>query len=110
MENPFEIIIEKINSIEHLLLEIKHSQSGTINSKSYDVGFMNVTQVAEYLSLAKPTIYALVHKMKIPNYKQGKRLYFKKADIDQWLTKSRRKTREEIEQEAADYIIRKKKN
>ena len=70
---------------------------------------MNVTQVAEYLSLAKQTIYALVHKMEIPNYKQGKRLYFKKADIDKWIEKSRRKTREEIEQEAADYIIRKKR-
>jgi len=109
MENPFEIIIEKLNNIEHLLLEIRHGQRGTINSKSHDVEFMNVTQVAEYLSLAKQTIYALVHKMKIPNYKQGKRLYFKKADIDEWLSKNRRKTNEEIEQEATDYLIRKKR-
>ena len=92
-----------------MLLEIKHGQRGAINSKSNDVEFMNVTQVAEYLSLAKPTIYSLVCKMEIPNYKQGKRLYFKKADIDEWLSKSRRKTREEIEQEASDYIIRKKR-
>jgi len=109
MENPFEIIIEKINNIEQLLLEIKQEQRGTINPKSYAIEFMNVTQVAEYLSLAKQTIYSLVHKMEIPNYKQGKRLYFKKMDIDEWLSKSRRKTREEIEQEAADYIFRKKR-
>jgi len=109
MENPFEIIIEKLNNIEQLLLEIKQGQGGTFNSKSPNVEFMNVTQVAEYLSLAKATIYALVYKMEIPNYKQGKKLYFKKADIDEWLSKSRRKTREEIEQEAANYIIRKKR-
>jgi excisionase family DNA binding protein len=108
MENTFEIINEKLNTIEQILLEIKQEQRGTSNSKSNAIEFMNVTQVAEYLSLAKATIYGMVHKLEIPNYKQGKRLYFKKADIDQWLTKSRRKTREEIEEEAADYIIRKK--
>jgi len=109
MENPFEIIIEKLNNIENLLLEITDGQRGISNPKKPDVEFMNVTQVAEYLSLAKQTIYHLVHKMEIPNYKQGKRLYFKKLDIDEWLTKTRRKTRVEIEQEAADYLIRKKR-
>lgn len=67
---------------------------------------MNVQQVAEYLTLSVQTIYGLVHKMEIPNSKRGKRLYFKRSEIDEWISQSRRKTRVEIEQEATNYLLR----
>ena len=71
---------------------------------------MNVQQVAEYLTLSVQTIYTLVHKMEIPNAKRGKRLYFKRSEIDDWISRSRRKTRVEIEQEASNYLLRSRKH
>ncbi|MCF8293993.1 MAG: helix-turn-helix domain-containing protein [Chitinophagaceae bacterium] len=107
MENPFELILEKLNKLEKDILEIKeikyHAASG-INSNE----LMNIQQVAEYLSLSVPTLYGYTSHMEIPHMKRNKRLYFRKAEIDEWLLKSRRKTREEIEKKADNYTRRRK--
>jgi hypothetical protein len=47
--------------------------------------------------------------MEIPNAKRGKRLYFKRSEIDDWISQSRRKTVAEIEQEASNYLLRSRK-
>jgi excisionase family DNA binding protein len=109
MENPFEIIIQRLNAIERLLYEIKTGKQVEIMPVAYSNELMNVQQVAEYLSLSVQTIYGLVHKMEIPNAKRGKRLYFKRAEIDDWISQSRRKTIAEIEQEASNYLLRRRK-
>lgn len=45
---------------------------------------------------AVPTIYDLVSKRKIPHSKQGKKLYFSKKDLLDWIQSGRRKTVAEI--------------
>jgi hypothetical protein len=40
----------------------------------------------------------------IPHYKSGKRLYFKKSEIDEWVFSNRIKTNDDIEKEAMEYI------
>jgi excisionase family DNA binding protein len=94
MENPFEIILEKLNQIEILISDIRNSPA-ILERPSLSTGkqMMNVQEVAEYLSLSVPTVYGLVSRMKIPNFKRSKRLYFRKDEIDEWIGKSRRKTR-----------------
>src|SRR6478736_9706021 len=104
MENPFEIIIEKLNTIEKLLLEITNRNTiGNHSSLSSD-DLMNVKTIAEYLSLAPSTIYQLTSTREIPHIKKGKRLYFKMGEINKWLAESKRKTRAEIEVEANNYM------
>ena len=109
MEKPFEIIIQRLDAIERLLYEIKSGKQGDNVPVFYANELMNVQQVADYLTLSVQTIYGLVHKMEIPNSKRGKRLYFKRTDIDDWIGQSRRKTRVEIEQEASNYLLRSRK-
>ena len=109
MENPFEIILKRLDAIEQLLREIKYGKKEPIQSTEFGKEFMNVSQVAEYLSLSVSTVYGLTHRMEIPNYKRGKRLCFKKVEIDDWLTETRRSTQSEIEKEAANYIMKHKK-
>lgn len=109
MENPFEIIIQRLDAIERLLYEIKSGKQGDNVPVVYANELMNVQQVAEYLTLSVQTIYGLVHKMEIPNSKRGKRLYFKRTDIDDWIGQSKRKTVAEIEQEASNYLLRNRK-
>ncbi len=55
-----------------------------------------VPEVAEYLHLSTPSIYRLISSRQIPHQKRGKRVYFRKSEIDSWLSQGRRKTVEEI--------------
>ena len=109
MENLFEIIIQRLDAIERLLIEIKTGKQIESVPVFYANELMNVQQVADYLTLSVQTIYGLVHKMEIPNFKRGKRLYFKRTEIDDWICQSRRKTRVEIEQEATNYLLKNRK-
>jgi excisionase family DNA binding protein len=109
MENPFEIIIQRLDAIERLLNELKTGRSEPTNQMQGGYDLMNVQQVAAYLSLSVQTIYGLVHKIEIPNFKRGKRLSFKRTEIDDWICQSRRKTRVEIEQEATNYLLKNRK-
>lgn len=103
MENPFEVIMEKLDRIERMVTIIREYQE---IKETLDNGkeIMNVQQVADYLSIAKQTVYGMTCRSKVPYYKRGKRLYFQKSDIDEWLLTARRKTKEEIEMENATYL------
>jgi excisionase family DNA binding protein len=51
---------------------------------------MNIGDVAEYLSVSKQCIYNLSSRGEIPYYKpNGKRLYFRKSEIDAWWSRRR---------------------
>ncbi|WP_395051351.1 helix-turn-helix domain-containing protein [Flavobacterium sp.] len=99
MENPFEIILEKLNSIEKAIEKLKTASND-------DEDFMTIEQVSSFVGLTKATIYGLTHERKIPYFKAGKRLYFKKSDVINWITSTRVKSKQEIEQMANEYIYK----
>jgi excisionase family DNA binding protein len=70
---------------------------------------LNITEAADFLHLAKPTIYGLVSQSKIPCMKKGKKLYFSKAELMAWLQQGKRKTAAELQEEAESYLINKGK-
>lgn len=99
MENPFEIILEKLNSIEKAIEKLKTASND-------DEDFMTIEQVSSFVGLSKATIYGLTHERKIPYFKAGKRLYFKKADIVNWITSTKVKIKQEVNQLADEYIFK----
>ncbi len=99
MENPFEIILEKLNNIEKAIEKLN------TQSTSDDV-FMNIEQVASFVGLSKATIYGLTHERCIPHFKTGKRLYFKKSEIVNWISSTKVKTKQEVNQLADKYIFK----
>lgn len=62
----------------------------------------------EVTGLAKPTVYGLVSERKIPHSKRGKKLYFSRRELIKWLASGKRKTRDEIAAEAADFDTKRK--
>ncbi|MFV0388105.1 MAG: helix-turn-helix domain-containing protein [Pyrinomonadaceae bacterium] len=58
----------------------------------------------EITGLSKPSIYRLVSNRSIPHSKRGKKLYFKRSELMQWIDDGRRKTRCEIGREARERI------
>ncbi len=53
MENPFELILDKVNNIENLLKTVMKNDNGTVTITEV----LNLNQAAEYVSLSKSAIY-----------------------------------------------------
>lgn len=88
----------KLKSIEQLLT------AQSLTNKS----IFNIDEVATYTGLSKLYLYKLTSKNGIPHYKpNGKNIFFKKEEIDNWLLRNRQSTNEEIEAEAINYSVNK---
>lgn len=88
----------KLKSIEQLIT------SQSLMNKS----IFNIDEVATYTGLSKLYLYKLTSKNGIPHYKpNGKNIFFKKEEIDNWLLRNRQSTNEEIEAEAINYAVNK---
>jgi hypothetical protein len=94
MQNPFELILERLDRIENAIHNLNY-----INDIPEINQIMNVSEVAAYIK-----VYGMTHFNTIPHYKNGKRLYFKKSEIDEWIFSKRIKTRDDIENEAMEYL------
>ena len=94
-QNPFEVINRRFDTIEALLLEIANRNGQRLEDTSSS-NPMTIEEVAAFLNLKKPTIYRMVSERTIPFSKPGKRLYFYKDELEQWIRENRKATRAEI--------------
>lgn len=103
MENPFELLNERLNRIETLLENIYNQriipEAGDVSPK-----IMTTKTVATYLNVTPSTIYKMTSSREIPHSKRGKILYFDKKEIDEWVLKNKRLTNQDIDDLAKDYI------
>lgn len=107
MNNPFETIDARLTNIECLLLDIKHTHFPTDKSSVDEL--LTIKQAGDLLSLSVPTMYGLVSRQGIPCSKQGKRLYFSKEELLQWVKSGRKLTLSEIDSQAGSYLGTQKK-
>lgn len=96
MENPFKIILEKLDCIEEKLNRLEQNKA-----EQYEL--MDIETLGKYINYQKTSIYGLVQKNKIPYIKRGK-LFFEKGEIDKWLISGRKITKEEVKVQAVEYI------
>ncbi len=91
-------ILERLESIEKLLQEQQRLQKQVLN----------FNETCKYLELSQSHLYKLTSTAAIPHYKpNGKKIYFQRQELDQWLLRNRTDSQDEIEQQAADYLIKK---
>jgi len=70
----------------------------------------NFEEACSYLKISKSHLYKLTSQRLIPHFcPQGKKLYFKREEIDIWLLRNRKSSTEEIENEAIDYVFGRRK-
>ncbi|MEL6412965.1 MAG: helix-turn-helix domain-containing protein [Bacteroidota bacterium] len=58
----------------------------------------------DFLHIAKSTLYNLVHRKAIPYLKRGRKLYFSRRLLNEWLMEGRQLTQTEMDQKAIDFI------
>ena len=58
-----------------------------------NTGIFTIDEISQYLKLTKGTVYKLCQSRKLPYFKAGKQLRFKKESIDKWIASDERDRR-----------------
>jgi excisionase family DNA binding protein len=100
---PFTVdqLNRKLDDVLHLL-----KQQANLPTTDQPDRLLNIREAGEFLTLARPTIYALVSKGQIPfcKPKGTKRLYFNKQELSDWVQSGRKQTISEIKEQATTYL------
>jgi excisionase family DNA binding protein len=91
-----EMIIQKLSNIETMLQEQ--------NLLKKDV--LNLNEACRYLDMSASHLYKMTSQKLIPHFcPQGKKLYFNRLELDEWLQRNRQTSTDEIETIAANYLL-----
>jgi excisionase family DNA binding protein len=83
---------ERLSRIENLLLSQK-----TV---------LNFDEAAVYTGLSKSHLYKLTSTGGIPCYKPtGKKLYFDKEELDEWMLRNKKLSQDEIDDKAENFLM-----
>ena len=94
------MIFEKLEHLENML-------SGQTMLKKE---VLNFNEAALYLDVSHSHLYKLTSKGAIPAYKpNGKKLYFNREELNNWLLSNKLTTKDEINTLADNYLIKKGK-
>jgi excisionase family DNA binding protein len=94
------LILDKLTEIANKLDEQNLLQKSVLN----------FNEACKYVDVSPSHLYKLTSTKQIPHFcPQGKKLYFKREELDNWLQRNRQSASDEIEQIASDYVIRNKR-
>lgn len=97
----------RLSNIEMMLESLTARLTALNEQGNASEELLNAKQAANYLSLALPTLYGLVQRREIPHSRPGgKKLYFRKDELTDWMQKNRRKTKAEIQAEVRKGVRR----
>lgn len=90
-----EQIIDRLLSIEQLL-----KQQNILQKE-----MLSTDELCQYICMAKSYLYKLTSANKIPYYRTGKYVYFKRTEIDNWLMRNKVKSCDELQASVDNFIF-----
>ncbi len=110
--NDLPQAVEQILEIVKFMLKYMQENDGNKNETELTDKWFDVKELKEYLPTHPSTsdIYAKTHNRTIPFHKSGKRVIFRKIEIDTWLLSNQSKTLNQITEEAEKVMIQKQNN
>lgn len=110
MRITFEQLPEEIAKIHDKLDMISgmlaHKESLT---ESLNTHWLNIQEASQFLTLAVNTIYSKVSRKEIPYCKKGKKLYFSRELLTEWIQSGTESTLVDLKDEAEKQFIAKHK-
>lgn len=102
----FEQLPQAVSMLIGEVKELKDLLRNSNNAVESSDRWFNLQELCEYLPdhPAKQTVYGWIAQRTIPYHKTGKKLQFRKSEIDEWIQNSRRLTASEQQAEAIHYI------
>ena len=97
-----------VNGAVQSALEQQHEQRSHEQIQSdHREEVLNADQAAAYLHIAKQTLYTLTSKRKVPFYNNGKKILFRRGDLDDWMNRGKQQEIRHISKEGQLYTKRK---
>ena len=91
------LILDKLTEIAEKLTE----------QNLFQKTVLNFNEACAYLDLSQSHLYKLTSARHIPHFcPQGKKLYFRRDELDTWLLRNRQLTNEELQETASDSFTR----
>ena len=102
MENSIESLERKLVNMEILVSELIAKLAEKDNRGDDIIG--DLKDCSEWIKRSPSTIYKMTSKRRIPHFKNGKRVLFKKSEVYAWLEKDRQYTEEEFKSDVDDKL------
>ena len=94
--------------MDEILERLKIIEEHVLDRNIIVKNVLRFNEACKFLELSQSHLYKLTSTGTIPHYKpNGKKIYFNRAELEQWLLSNRVDSQDEIEQQAADYLIKK---
>ncbi len=76
---------DELQEIIHESVKSAISEQNTQQQSEEPDKMMSLKEAAIFLNLAQQTVYGFTSKQQIPFIKKGKKLYFRKSELEKWL-------------------------
>ena len=96
-------LVGEVSTLKNLIEEIRDTSQHPEPDE-----LMNIKQAGEFLHLTVQTIYNKVSKNEIPFMKRGKRLYFSKDELMNYLKQGSNEMQSDIDKDVNDFLSKKK--
>ena len=96
--NPYQLLFERLYAMERKIDKLI-SEKEQVKSEIPNDELMTVEDVADYLKISFSAVYQLTSRKEIPFMKKGKRLYFKKNELCQWVEQESNKPSSQMEKQ-----------
>lgn len=80
-------------------------EKGTFSSSQ----ILDITGAMNFLGMTRSAIYKKTSSRLIPHYKKGKKIYFDKNELIDWVKESKVSTMAEIERKANSYVLKRRR-
>lgn len=103
-DNLPQAVAHLVNELETIKSLVEKTQRPQVKEQRIPIG---IDEACKLIGKAKPTVYTLVRKRILPSYKNGKKLYFFRNELLEWIENGRRKTMAEINEDSQSYFEQK---
>jgi excisionase family DNA binding protein len=86
----FEFTHEESKEFLEVMKSINAAMRSPAKESNDNSEFLDAEQAAKFLKIAKQTLYQLNSQGKLPSIKKEGKLYFKKADLLDWLNSGKK--------------------
>lgn len=92
---------QKLQAAHADIIDFKEVAKAIDSQKQSRREIIDIKEAADLTRLTVQGIYRKTHNREIPFYKRNNKLYFRRSELEQWLTSCRVSTTAEIDSEAS---------
>ena len=94
------VIVTTKDELENLIQNsVRKIFSEQGNQKQEQDEIFSIKEASAFLNLAPQTLYGFTSKREIPFIKRGKKLYFRKSELEKWLMEGKKRSKSQLEKD-----------